>query len=250
MARRSAAAAGELTGRATEDFAQRADRILDAAAALLVRWGYRKTTIDDVARAAGVGKGTIYLHWTDKNELFRAALWRAHRQANDAIQQRVAADPDGGLPHRLWTHGLLVALDNPLLAAMMKDQPDILHGLIGALDRQELSALMGTADTYIGHLRQAGLVRPDLPIPMMTYLMTALKVGIINTPDLLGQEYVPPLADLAEALSDLIRRWLEPMHLPVDSTAGKRALTEMLDRVSDIETASGEGGQSHHGRDD
>ncbi|HEV2580965.1 MAG TPA: helix-turn-helix domain-containing protein [Ktedonobacteraceae bacterium] len=40
----------------------RAERLLDVAAALLVRWGYRKTTLDDVAREAGVGKGTIYLH--------------------------------------------------------------------------------------------------------------------------------------------------------------------------------------------
>jgi Bacterial regulatory proteins, tetR family len=40
---------------------RREERILDAAAALLVRWGFRKTTIDDVAREAGVGKGTSCL---------------------------------------------------------------------------------------------------------------------------------------------------------------------------------------------
>ncbi|MGW2198666.1 helix-turn-helix domain-containing protein, partial [Streptosporangium sp. NPDC001682] len=40
----------------------RADRILDAAAELLVRLGYRKVTIDDIARLAGIGKGTVYLH--------------------------------------------------------------------------------------------------------------------------------------------------------------------------------------------
>src|SRR5260370_39497810 len=52
----------------------REERILEAAATLLVRWGFRKTTIDDVAREAGVAKGTNYLHWRDKNELFLAAL--------------------------------------------------------------------------------------------------------------------------------------------------------------------------------
>src|SRR5215468_8757844 len=78
---------------------QREERILDAAAALLVRWGYRKTTIDDVAREAGVGKGTIYLHWKDKNELFRAALWRASQQVTEDTMQRLTADPEGGLLH-------------------------------------------------------------------------------------------------------------------------------------------------------
>src|SRR5437764_6276067 len=48
----------------------REERILDAATTLLVRWGYRKTTIDDVALEAGVGKGTIYLHWKDKTTCF------------------------------------------------------------------------------------------------------------------------------------------------------------------------------------
>src|SRR5215472_14971786 len=61
----------------------REERILDTAAAMLVRWGYRKTTIDDVAREAGVGKGTIYLHWKDKNELFRAAILRVNQQVSE-----------------------------------------------------------------------------------------------------------------------------------------------------------------------
>ncbi len=54
----------------------RADRILDAAAELILRWGYRKTTIDDIARQAGVAKGTIYLHWKTREDLFMALLTR------------------------------------------------------------------------------------------------------------------------------------------------------------------------------
>src|SRR5207253_2417552 len=96
----------------TDERRQREERILDAAAALLVRWGYRKTTIDDVAREAGVGKGTIYLHWKDKNKLFSAAIWRASRQASEEMMRRVAADPEGGLFHRVWTHGMLAVFSN------------------------------------------------------------------------------------------------------------------------------------------
>src|SRR5258708_2762533 len=75
---------------------QREERILDAATRLLMRWGYRKTTIDDVAREAGVGKGTIYLHWKDKNQLFSAAIWRASRQASANMMLRGGAQPAGG----------------------------------------------------------------------------------------------------------------------------------------------------------
>jgi len=44
-------------------------RLLAAATELFVVHGYRKTSIDDVARAAGVAKGTVYLYYRNKAEL-------------------------------------------------------------------------------------------------------------------------------------------------------------------------------------
>ena len=45
------------------------DAILDAANTLLARYGYRKMTVEDIAVEAGVGKGTIYLYFTSKEEV-------------------------------------------------------------------------------------------------------------------------------------------------------------------------------------
>jgi AcrR family transcriptional regulator len=45
------------------------DVILDGVDALLARYGYRKMTMDDLAREVGIGKGTIYLHFSGKEEL-------------------------------------------------------------------------------------------------------------------------------------------------------------------------------------
>ncbi len=216
----------------------REERILDAAATLLVRWGYRKTTIDDVAREAGVGKGTIYLHWKDKNELFRAAIMRANQLLGQDIMRRIADDPEGGLPHRLWAHGMVAALDNPLMAAIVKGQADIFQGFIGGFDPQTRDQLTGNAEEYVVQLQRAGLIRTDIPARVITYLMAALKVGVITAPDLTGKEYMPPMERLTEAISDLFRRWLEPERLPDDSEAGKRLLAELLENVQDI-------GESH-----
>ncbi|HRC77763.1 MAG TPA: helix-turn-helix domain-containing protein, partial [Kouleothrix sp.] len=74
---------------------ERAQRILDAAAALILRWGYNKTTIDDIARQAGVAKGTIYLHWNTREELFGALMLREKAALAADLRARTAADPAG-----------------------------------------------------------------------------------------------------------------------------------------------------------
>jgi len=52
------------------------DLILDAVDTLLAKFGYRKMTMEDVAREVGIGKGTIYLHFPGKEELILSSIDR------------------------------------------------------------------------------------------------------------------------------------------------------------------------------
>jgi AcrR family transcriptional regulator len=52
------------------------DLILNGVDGLLARFGYRKMTMEDVARQVGIGKGTIYLHFPSKEELVLAHIDR------------------------------------------------------------------------------------------------------------------------------------------------------------------------------
>jgi AcrR family transcriptional regulator len=45
------------------------DAILDASDRLLTRFGYKKMTIDDLAQEVGIGKGSVYLHFSSKEEI-------------------------------------------------------------------------------------------------------------------------------------------------------------------------------------
>ena len=45
------------------------DAILHAAWGLIRHYGYSKTTIDDIARKAGIGKGTVYLYFKSKTDI-------------------------------------------------------------------------------------------------------------------------------------------------------------------------------------
>lgn len=67
-------------------------RILDATSRLLARYGYSKTTIDDVAREAGIGKGSVYLHFASKEEIVLSLVDRAVQEVLDELRTIAAED--------------------------------------------------------------------------------------------------------------------------------------------------------------
>src|SRR5437016_14443491 len=60
--------------------------ILDAADRLLARYGYKKMTMDDVAKEVGIGKGTIYLHFKSKEEIALARVDRIVDRLNERLR--------------------------------------------------------------------------------------------------------------------------------------------------------------------
>lgn len=64
-------------------------RILAAATQSVRRHGIRRTALGDVARLAGLSRGTIYLHFADKDALIRAVLQEQVRAFNEGGQQAV-----------------------------------------------------------------------------------------------------------------------------------------------------------------
>src|SRR6478736_9851129 len=91
----------------------RETRLLDAAARLFARFGFDKTSVDDIARAAGVSKGAVYLHWPSKFSLFEAVLIREGLVLLDQIVQGLEADPDSGTLGSIYRHSILALGANP-----------------------------------------------------------------------------------------------------------------------------------------
>jgi AcrR family transcriptional regulator len=66
------------------------DLILDAAERLIGVLGYSKTTMDDVARAAGVGKRTIYVHFPSKEEVVLSTIDRIVDRLVERLREHAA----------------------------------------------------------------------------------------------------------------------------------------------------------------
>lgn len=75
---------------------QLADRILAAAARLFASHHFHEARMDDIAAAAGVGKGTLYRYFHDKDELYLALLDRAALGLQDRLAACLESAPTPG----------------------------------------------------------------------------------------------------------------------------------------------------------
>jgi AcrR family transcriptional regulator len=126
--------------------------ILDGADRLLARYGYSKMTVDDIARAAGIGKGSVYLHFPSKEavvlalvdrmvrdvfERLRAIAADTHRPAHDRLRRMLAARVLERIfrfrRFSLSLHDLLAALRPTLVAqreAHLQEEARIIEAVI------------------------------------------------------------------------------------------------------------------------
>ncbi len=69
---------------------QQAEKILDVAGRLFGTQRFHEVRMDDIATEAGVGKGTLYRYFKDKEELYLALLKRASEQFMARLQEESA----------------------------------------------------------------------------------------------------------------------------------------------------------------
>src|SRR5690349_6824915 len=67
-------------------------RLLEAALATFGRFGFRKTSMEEVARAAHLSRQGLYLHFPTKEDLFRAAVRFALETGIEAAGERLRDD--------------------------------------------------------------------------------------------------------------------------------------------------------------
>ena len=223
---------GKLREPGAERREARAQRILDAASTLILRYGYHKTTIEDIAREAGVGKGTLYLHWKTREALFAALILREKVAMAEDIKQRLVCDPAGASLRGLLKHAALALMHRPLLKAVLLHDTEVFGKLV---QREQSSALstevLAGFTTYLKALREQGLVRTDLSLQALGALFSSIFTGFFLAAPLLPNAFKPSDEELAELMAETGHRTLEPRD-PLPSSAlriASHTLTQYLD---------------------
>jgi AcrR family transcriptional regulator len=202
--------------------ALRADRILEAAGELLLRFGYKRVTIEDIATRAEVGKGTVYLHWKTKHELFTALLLREVAEVTRELLAGMRADPAEVLLHRVTWASFLAIMRRPLARALYTRDLDTL-GKLAASDAGSLAAQRQVADAlfddYLDLMRAHGLLRTDTDRQTQMYMLNAVGTGFYVTEQFLPEHLREmSLEHKAAALAEVIRLALEPPGEPDPGT--------------------------------
>lgn len=194
----------------------RAIRILDAAAELVLRWGYDKTTIDDIARHAGVGKGTIYLHWKTREALFETLLLHEIMAVMETLIQYMQEQPEHILLHHVVGSLFPLTEQRPLTKVLFTENRELLGDLArhSARDITMRTQRLLTARDYLEVLRKHGFVRSDMSQDAQLYALYATISGFfLIDPSLTSQGQLTDI-NRAEILAQIVRNAFEPEELP------------------------------------
>jgi AcrR family transcriptional regulator len=189
-------------------------RILEAATELFLTYGYRKTNIDEIAKAAGIAKGTVYLYFTNKSEVLLAAVAYEKLRSLSLLEGVFDTNIPARTRLRLWVRASLrMVANSPLLARLGDGDQELRAALMDvdpklvATSNAEYVEFMGhlldeavhprrwtaedrhqrmvaiTAFSYFARMIRSDLVRMDMSIDQFTDVLASIIVDGMNPPD-------------------------------------------------------------------
>ena len=155
--------------------------ILDVTAELLLRHGYNKLTMSDVAAAVGLNRRLVYLLFPSKDALIQALLLRELNTYADVWNRYLESDPLGGTVESVY-RGLLAALKQfPLMTAMYTRDEQTFGTYL-----KRPGSFFGTfppdpgpTREYLQAMQEIGVVRQDINTRAMAFILDALTPSIL-----------------------------------------------------------------------
>ena len=178
-----------------EQLAARRAEILEAARRAFARHGYEGATVKVLEAETGLSRGAIFHHFRDKDALFLALAEDDAAQMAETVAQhglvqvmRDLQDKDAG-----W---LGVQLE---VRRRLRTDP-----LFAAKWAEHQSAITGATTARLQRQRKAGVVRSDVPLPILVdFLRLALDGLVSGLAAGMPTDHLPGVLDLVE---DAVRR--------------------------------------------
>jgi TetR/AcrR family acrAB operon transcriptional repressor len=230
---------------------ERQQQILDAAATVIVRQGYDKTTMNDIAEEAGASRRTVYLYFKGKEELFEALLYHEYMQYAQTWLEQIEADPRGVTIGGFYRAQFLAVNSRPLIAAMMRRDRRVIGNYLHKRDNifSQMYSEMNTTG-FFQALQAAGAIREDIDAAVILHIVEMLSYGQLTIGDFKPPDQFPPYDAVMEALADLMDRALMPADggnseagkaICRQITAAARAQLEQIKQAKDTKQTKHQG---------
>jgi AcrR family transcriptional regulator len=175
-----------LDHRGTRDAGDRpanAGRILEAAEACFARYGFQKTSMEDIAREAGLSRRSVYRHFPDKAALFNEVAATRAGIFLEEIMRRTSGLT--GLSAQIEEVARLTnsyVRADPISAALLREDPDSLARMVSTGAREMLGMAMEAIVPLIEIARERGEVRPELDVLRAAEWITRMVFSLTATP--------------------------------------------------------------------
>jgi len=160
-----------------------AERILKAAEECFARYGFQKTSMEDIAREAGLSRRSVYRHFPDKTALFNEVAAAHTRIFLERVAQRTA-ELDG-LSAQIEEVARLTnrfMREDPISNALLRADPDSLARMVSTDALGMLTIGMEATVPLVEAARERGEVRPDIDVTRAAEWILRMVFSLTATP--------------------------------------------------------------------
>ncbi len=182
-------------------------RILEAALEVFARKGFHEAKVAEIARAAGVADGTIYIYFKNKDDLLISLFEVKLEAINSGLRQELARIP--GVAERFQhfiRYHLRSAKENPTLTAFITVELRRSGKFIKEYAKGQLAEYLDQLGHVIDEGKAHGLFRADLSTGMLKHMVFgaldhAAMIWVTNP-----QRRPQDLDEVSDTLTDLFLR--------------------------------------------
>ena len=159
-------------------------RIISAARQHFFTHGFRGVTMDDLAQELGMSKRTLYAHFASKNALLEALLLQKFGEG-EAELARITSQCTANFANAL--HELLACaqrhteeIQPPFLRDIQREAPELFQ----VVERRRREVIERYFTKLLSEGRREGLIRRDIPVPIIIEILLGTIGAIMNPPKL------------------------------------------------------------------
>jgi AcrR family transcriptional regulator len=185
------------------------DDYLDAARACILDVGWRRTTLTEVARRAGVSRMTIYRTWSDMPQLLGDLMtreWTGVVESAVADQHDTASSVDRLVATIVGT--VRVLRDNELFVRIIELDPELILPYLLARRGRSQDLILELTVQAVRAGQKLGEIRAGNPVVIARSLLLAAHGNVLSTHTMVDDEVTE--AELDDEFAHLLRQALLP----------------------------------------